>query len=221
MIREGIFQGRFSPGSPLRELTLAREMNVSQATVREALQRLEHAGLITRKANVGSTVTRLTPRDIRERVALRAMLEITAADAAAARMTEADFTELERRLAVLGAAVESDKYYEAAQADLEFHRHIWHCSGNETLCRILEQVAVPLFAFISILRCQGLQKLTAVVEGHSPLVEALKSRDPERIHPAFKLGATSSYQIFLGEEPTIAQVYGFLDANQEPRPTQR
>jgi DNA-binding GntR family transcriptional regulator len=220
LIREGIFQGRFGPGTPLRELSLARELNVSQATVRDALQRLEHAGLVTRKPNVGTTVTRLSPKDVRERVALRSMLEISAAEAAGARMTEADFVELERRLGVLGQTIAVDNYYEAAQADLEFHRYVWQCSGNEMLCRLLELVAVPLFAFVSILRSQGLQKLTAVVEAHSPLVEALRSREPERIRAAFQKGATSSYEAFLGEgsgERDVAQSFGFLESVNQVR----
>jgi DNA-binding GntR family transcriptional regulator len=143
------------------------------------------------------------------------MLEIVAAEAAAVRMSESDFAELERRLRVLGQAIAADNYYEAAQADLEFHRHIWHCSGNETLCRMLELVAVPLFAFVSILRSQGLQRLTAVVEAHSPLVEALRSRDSKQIRPAFQTGATSSYEAFLGDasgEQNIAQMFGYLSS---------
>ena len=210
-IREGIFQGTFPPGASLRELTLARDLKVSQATVREALQRLEHAGLVTRKANVGTTVTRLTPKDVRERIGLRAALEIAAAEAAAARMTEEDFVELNRRLSVLGQAIADDRYYEAAQADLAFHRYVWECSGNDMLCRVLELVAVPLFAFISILRSQGLQQLTAVVEAHSPLVEALRSGDRERIRAAFSVGATSSYEAFTGDGGNLAQMYGYLE----------
>src|SRR5690348_16783288 len=146
-LREGIFQGRFAPGSPLREMSLARELNVSQATIRDALQRLEHAGLVTRKPNVGTTVTRLSPKDVRERVVLRSMLEVVAAEAAAARMTAQDFAELERRLAALAEPIAANNYYEAAQADLDFHRYVWHCSGNEMLCRVLELLVVPLFAF--------------------------------------------------------------------------
>jgi DNA-binding GntR family transcriptional regulator len=218
MIREGIFQGRFAPGSALRELTLARELNVSQATVRDALQRLEHAGLVTRKQNVGTTVTRLSPKDIRERVTLRSMLECIAAEAACARMNDTDFAELERRLTVLAQCIAVDNYYEAAQADLEFHRYIWRCSGNDTLCRLLEWIAVPLFAFISILRSQGLQRLTAVVAEHSPLVEALRTRDAALVRAAFQKGATSSYEPFIGDptgERNAAQVFGFLDAAEE------
>src|ERR1700704_4903434 len=108
-IRQGIFESRYLPGAPLRELTLARDLNVSQATIREALQRLEHTGLVTRKANLGSTVTRLSPKDIRERVGLRAQLEVKAALEASRRMGETEFEELERRLEALDCEVETNR----------------------------------------------------------------------------------------------------------------
>src|SRR5215831_7499694 len=147
-LRQGVFEGRYPPGTALRELTLARELSVSQATIREALQRLQYTGLVTRTPNVGSTVTRLSVKEVKERVELRALLEVMAALEAAPKMGDVEFTELERRLAALDSAVAADRYYEAAQADLQFHRYIWQCSGNETLSRHLELVTVPLFAFM-------------------------------------------------------------------------
>jgi DNA-binding GntR family transcriptional regulator len=218
-LRDAIFENRLQPGEPIREMTIAREMGVSQATVRDALQRLEHTGLVTRKTNVGTTVTRLSPRDVRERVILRASLEVMAAQQAALRMTESDFEELERRLNLLGEAIQRDGYHEAAQADLEFHRHVWRCSGNDMLCRLLDLVTVPLFAFVSIMRSQGLQKLTSVVAEHSPLIEALRAKDPARIRTAFEKGATSFYDPFLGEtgERSAAAAFGFLESSPESR----
>jgi DNA-binding GntR family transcriptional regulator len=215
-VRKAIFGGQLPPGAPIRELTLARDFGVSQATVREALQRLEHMGLVTRQRKVGTTVTRLAPKDVRERVALRSTLETMAAQSAAERMNDSDFEELERRLSLLGEAIKSDSYYEAAHADLEFHRYIWRCSGNDMLCQLLELVTVPLFAFISILRSQGLQKLTAVVAEHSPLVEALRSRDPQRIQAAFERGAVSFYEPFQGEgsERAMAGAFGYLEVSR-------
>ncbi len=211
--------GSRMPGTALRELALAKELKVSQATIREALQRLEHAGLVTRKHNLGTTVTRLSPKDVRERVSVRAVLECFAAQAAAERMTDADLEELERRLEVLRVAVELNNYYEAAQADLEFHRHVWLHSGNDTLCRLLELVTVPLFAFAAMLRSQGLQRLTAVVAEHSPLIEALRSKDPGQIRAAFYKGSTSSYEPFLGDtgDLAIAKAFGFLESLAGPR----
>jgi DNA-binding GntR family transcriptional regulator len=211
-LRERIFQGQLMPGTPLPELSLARELNVSQTTIRDALHQLGYSGLVTRRAHLGTTVTRLSPKDVRERLALRLLLEVSAALLAAQRMTPADFEELERRLVVLGEAVESDRYYEAAQADLDFHRYIWHCSGNETMAHVLELVTVPLFAFISIMRSHGLQKLSAVVAEHRPLIEALRGKDPAQIRTAFEKGATSSYESFLGngDESRVAEMFGIL-----------
>jgi DNA-binding GntR family transcriptional regulator len=215
-LRQGIFEGRYPPGTALRELSLARDLSVSQSTIREALQRLQHAGLITRRANLGSTVTRLSVREVRERVELRAILEVKAALEAAVRMRDAEFDELETRLAALDAAVESDSYYEASQADLQFHRYIWECSGNETLCRHLELLTVPLFAFMSILRSQGLERLVQTVAAHRPLVTALRSGDPVAIGAEFRQGATSAYGAFLegGQEQAVMAAFGLLEPVQ-------
>jgi DNA-binding GntR family transcriptional regulator len=212
-LQEAIFDGRYPPGSPLRELVLARAMRVSQATVREALRQLEHAGLVTREVNRGCTVTRLSPQNIRERVILRALLETMAAQAASAKMTTADFAELERRLKILEKAVRSDSYYEAAQADLDFHRYIWHCSGNTTLSHTLELITTPLFAFVSILRQQGLQRLSAVVDSHEPLIAALRSGNPEEIRRAFEHAATHAYMGFLDNVAmtSLTGAFGLLE----------
>ena len=211
-LREAIFEGRYHPGSPLRELTLAKELKVSQSTIREALRRLETVGLVLKEANRGTTVTRLSVHEVSERVQLRATLESLAACAAAERMDSENLAELERRLKILERAVATDRYYEASQADLAFHHYVWECSGNQTLCRVLEMVTVPLLAFISILRSQGLQRLDTVLESHAPLIDSLRTRDPEKIATAFRNGASHSYLTFLqeGTERDLASAFGFL-----------
>lgn len=213
-LREAIFQGTYPPGTPLREVGLARQLKVSQTTIREALRRLEHSGLVTREVNRGSTVTRLSPKEIKERVTLRALLEVMAAQGAANRMGDDQFRELENRSAILDAAIQSNQYYDTAQADLDFHRYVWQCSGNETLSNVLDLITNPLFAFISILRSQQIQRLTAVVAAHEPLIAALRSRDPQTIQTAFETGATSSYRDFLDGEDNraVALALGLVGA---------
>lgn len=217
-LRQHIFEGRYPPGSALRELILARDLAVSQSTIREALQRLQHSGLVTRVPNIGSTVTRLSVKEVRERIELRSELEVKAALAAAQRMGEAEFAELESRLHALDAAVESNRYYEASQADLQFHRYVWQCSGNETLHRHLELLTVPLFAFVAILRSQGLERLVNTVEAHQPLVAALRSRDTAEIEATFRRAATSAYGRFLeaGQEQAVVTAFGLLDPAGQP-----
>jgi DNA-binding GntR family transcriptional regulator len=209
-----IFSGVYPPGSALPETKLAKEVGVSQATVREALQRLEHAGLVTRIQNVGTAVTRLTPRDIEERVSLRADLEARASLEAAQRIGPDEIMELKRLLEVLGSFVRTDAYYEAAQADLDFHRYVWRCSGNQMLCCVLEQITVPLIAFVSILRSTGLEHLQDVVQSHEPLLEALISKDPDKIVAAFKSGAEASYSDFIASRSRRAVALGLMSTNR-------
>jgi DNA-binding GntR family transcriptional regulator len=196
-IRDAIFAGQFAPGDPLRELHLARQLNVSQPTVREALLELEKYGLIIRTPNVGTVVTNLSSDEIREQIELRLLLEKVAALKASEQMTADDFRELERRLGVLTAAVGANAYFESAQADLEFHRQIWTCSGNRALARALDQIAVPLFAFVSILRSAASHDLVRVMSSHAAIVEALRQRDRARIEGVIGQHGQTAYQEFL------------------------
>lgn len=215
-IRQAIFAGTFAPGALLREIALARQYRVSQATIREALQQLEAVGLVLRTPRVGTAVTRLTPKEIRERVELRTMLEVLAATQAAERMSPADFAELHELLRNMQEAVRANDYYGAAQADFALHRFIWSRSGNGTLVKLLEIITVPLFAFVSLLRSLGLQNLPDVTAAHEPLIEALKSKDPARIAEAFGDGASATYLEFMDTAPSLslARAFGVLSAER-------
>src|ERR1044071_1505768 len=74
-LKDGIFVGTFQPGETLRELHLASLYQVSQATIREALVRLEQAGLVVRMPNRKTTVTAFTNEEVRDRLQMRILLE--------------------------------------------------------------------------------------------------------------------------------------------------
>lgn len=194
-LRSAIVGGQFRPGDALRELHLARELGVSQATVREALVQLGQLGLVVRTPNIGTQVTKLSRQEIQERVGLRKLLEEVALTQAAPRMTEAHFEELTRRLDALTDAIGRDAYFEEAQADLHFHRYIWEQSGNRTLYRTLDQLAVPLFAFVSILRGASMQTLKDVVQSHEGIVAALRSSDPQAMREALRQHFESGFSV--------------------------
>lgn len=196
-LRHAIFSGRFGPGEPLRELHLARELAVSQPTIREALLELESDGLVVRTPNVGTVVTNMNADEVRERLEVRMELETLAAVRASRRMTAQDFEELERRLGAISAHMAANAYYETAHADLEFHRHIWQCSGNRCLARQLDQVTAPLFAFVSVARSAGAQELRGRVNAHRPILEALKSRRARRVRAAIRIHLGTSYEPFF------------------------
>ena len=185
-LRDAIFAGKLKAGDPLRELHLAHELNVSQATVREALVQLEQLGLVVRTPNIGTHVTRMSREEVAERIELRIVLEERAMTQAAPRLGAPEFAELTRRIQRITDAIARDAYFEEAQADLGFHRYIWEQTGNRTLYRTLDQIAVPLFAFVSIMRGANRQSLKEVVQSHEGIVQALRPPSRKRIRLALR-----------------------------------
>jgi DNA-binding GntR family transcriptional regulator len=198
-IRRAIYAGKLQPRDGLRELHLARELKVSQATVREALVQLEQEGLVIRIPNKGTTVTNFSREEVCERLELRVVLEGIAFVEAASRMNESHYREMTRLAGVISRALASKGPHELAQADLRFHRYVWEQSGNHTLCRILIQLTAPLFAFLSILRGKGVEEPVPTVQPHEALVAAVRGGDPQEIKEAVRKHIWSStYANFLG-----------------------
>ena len=78
-----ILDGTYSAGTQLKELSLAREFNVSQAPIREALRELEGSGLVTCERYRGTRVRGADFGEMRESYELRTMLEVRAVELAA------------------------------------------------------------------------------------------------------------------------------------------
>src|SRR6185312_363261 len=87
-LRQAIWSGDLAPGTPLREAHLAKQLNVSQVPVREALLQLEHLGLVLRVPDRGTTVTKLTRSEIVQMMEVRRHLEVMAFQLAAPRVTK-------------------------------------------------------------------------------------------------------------------------------------
>ncbi len=74
-LREAIFTGVLQDGEHLRQDRLAETFNTSRIPVREALARLEQQGLVINERYRGTTVTALSPEEIKEIFEFRALLE--------------------------------------------------------------------------------------------------------------------------------------------------
>ncbi|HWR53164.1 MAG TPA: GntR family transcriptional regulator [Bryobacteraceae bacterium] len=211
-LRDAIFSGRFQPGEALRETQLAKEFQVSQATVREGLLELEHVGLVTRIPNVSTTVTKLSREAVRERLTIRLVLEQLAAVESARNCSAKDFLELEQLAQGILGAVSRNAYFESAKADLAFHRAIWRLSGNSTLYRTLDSLTAPLFAFASLRRSSGQAELTRMIGPHGPLVSALRSGNPDEIRRVVSLHVLAGYRDFpetdAADADAIAKQFG-------------
>ncbi len=218
-IRQAIFSGQFQPGTQLLEMHLARDLGVSQTTVREALVQLEQAGLVNRVPNKGTAVTTLSPEEVRHRLTIRTLLEGLAWVTAASRMGPNEFEHLEELLNRIRGASEISS--QKAEAELAFHRYIWDQSGNPTLVRMLDLVTPPLFAFITPMRKQQIKDVKKLDRAHEEVVLALRRGDPEVLTATLRDHLESSYGKFL--EPgnldlhlLIASAFGKRSSHDRP-----
>ena len=177
-IREAIQIGRYAPGHHLVADDLAQEFGTSRMPVREALQRLENAGLVSITPHRGAVVSELSEQEIVEVYHIRAVLEGLAARLAAPHLGPADYD----RLNVL---IDDMASTGAAQPDLDqllrgnrdFHEIIWQAAQAPRLHELLENLydASRRFRNISILLAGRLEQ---IVQEHRRIVQALAAGDP-------------------------------------------
>jgi DNA-binding GntR family transcriptional regulator len=178
-LRDAIWSGELSPGTPLREAHIAKQLGVSQVPVREALLRLEHLGLVVRIPDKGTHVTKLTRAEMLQLLEVRSHLEELAFRLAAKRMTPDVEAELRECLASLAKSTAANDHFGVAEADLKFHETVWKASGNTLLEKTLERLCISVYAFVSLQRHAAGEK--QITTSHEVLLDALLQRDSRLI----------------------------------------
>ncbi|MEI4485659.1 GntR family transcriptional regulator [Frigidibacter sp. MR17.14] len=112
VLRQRIVREGYAAGQRLRERQISEEFGTSRAQVREAFAVLTERRLLTRQANVGVTVTRLSPAEIVELYEVRGAVEGLAARLAAERAPDGAWDSLRRRF-----GAEADQMIAAADLD--------------------------------------------------------------------------------------------------------
>src|ERR1051326_7319940 len=98
LLFDAILRGELGPGQRIVEGKLARELGVAQSTLREALQQLEHQGLVRKSERRGTFVTRLRVKDMEDLYLVRLELEPLAASLACTRMNSEQFEQMKAAL---------------------------------------------------------------------------------------------------------------------------
>ncbi len=93
-LRTAILHGQVLAGDRLLELDIAARLGTSQGSVREALQRLEHEGLVIRVAHTGTFVSPLSYDEMQDVFGVRAEVEKRAIRRTAVLITPAQCDQL-------------------------------------------------------------------------------------------------------------------------------
>jgi DNA-binding GntR family transcriptional regulator len=188
VVRTWILDGTLAPGERIVESTIAKQLQVSRAPLREALWLLANIGLVQLKAHQGAFVARLSPQDIREILEVREILETHAAKRVRASLTPDAKKRLERALSALEDAARARDLARSTNADMEFHRTIWELSGNRHLTEILNDISTRFFAYelIRDSRIAGVYQFDAKVEEHRELLRLILHGTDKQIEAGFR-----------------------------------
>jgi len=143
-----ILDGRYPPGTRIKEMSLAREFNVSQAPVREALRELEALRLLESERYRGTRVCSIDLAQLREAYELRAEIEEASARRAPP-CAQADLDALEADIKAMRAALHVQDRESFMRNGIDFHRRIVQMSGNRLFLHAWEHLAWDVRARIA------------------------------------------------------------------------
>ena len=188
VLKTWILDGTLAPGERIVESTIAKQLQVSRAPLREALWLLANVGLVQLKAHQGAFVARLSQQDVREIFEIREILETHAAKKVRATLTPDSKNRLESALAALEDAARGRDVARCTNADMDFHRTICELAGNRHLTEVLNDISTRFFAYelIRDLRNPGRYQFDDKVEEHRELLRLILRGTDQEIEAGFR-----------------------------------
>ncbi len=177
-IVDAVLNGDLKPGERIVESSLARQLGVSQAPVREAIRDLVLLGFLETQPYKGTSVRSFTPEELWETYAVRAALESLAARLAATHLTNEDVRALQDILDAMMLAARRQDRDELVELDNRFHEKILQISRNKTLYQIWKTLQFGTWTIVTYRKSSYDPEYLAA--RHEELLKALESRDPEK-----------------------------------------
>jgi DNA-binding GntR family transcriptional regulator len=185
-----MLNGELGLGSRLEEPSLARELGMSRAPVREAIRQLESEGLVRQVPRLGAFIPVPDRQELRDILETRHALEIYAAARAAERVTPAQAEDLGKIVLEFRAAAiamreagETDLSGPMAQrmilADVALHAAIFRIAGNRRATKIVSdlRLAALLYRFGDVGIGAIVPHLASTLRDHHRIYQAIRRHD--------------------------------------------
>jgi len=205
-----IREGTLTPGEKLpTEAAIMEEFGVSRTVVREAISRLQAAGLVETRHGVGTFVVglgegtpfRISPeqlgtlQDVIAVLELRIGVETESAALAAARRTPENLDTLRNALKAFMSAVEEGR--DAVGPDFQFHLEIARATQNHHFVDLMGTLGGMMIPRARLeppgpLTPERQAYLRRVNAEHESIVEAISRQDPEAARAAMRTHLANS-----------------------------
>lgn len=209
-LSDRIRDGRWPPASKLpREADLIDEFQVSRTVVREAISKLQAAGMVETRHGVGTFVVGLgdgsafsvradqmaTLRDVIEVLELRIAVETEAAGLAAARRSPASLVAMRSALDQFGQALDEGR--DSVGADFQFHLEVARATQNPRFAELMGTLGGSMIPRARLESPEDIgperkSYLRSVGLEHEQIYRAIDRQDPEGARAAMRTHLTNS-----------------------------
>jgi GntR family transcriptional regulator, rspAB operon transcriptional repressor len=182
-LRNSILTSKIAPGERLYEERLAAGIGSSRTPIREALHVLEREGLIESIPRVGYVVKALNRDEFDEIVEIRKAIECLAAIWASDQLNGPCLKDLKDNIKASKALIRQKNVKRFVELDARFHELIARASGRKRIYEMSQTLRSHMLFYrvSSIYEVGGTERAVA---GHERILEAIQSRDEERIRQA-------------------------------------
>jgi DNA-binding GntR family transcriptional regulator len=176
-IRDAIVDGSLAPGERLNDADLAQWLGVSRTPVREALARLEEAGLVLTKPGRYTMVSPLDVRAVRDAQSVTTAMHELAVREAVPNLSAAELDAMRAANQRFADALRANDVNAAIAADDEFHGVTVTACANAAVHAVLEQFT-PLLRRVERLRFSSLSGRGSVAQ-HDRIIALCEAGDVE------------------------------------------
>jgi len=197
-VRQAIDTGEMRPGVKYSVYQLSTQLGISRTPIREALLRLEEAGLVRFEARQGFYLLLPHPHEIAEIFAVRIALELPAARRAALNCTHEVAATLESRLELMHAAAAARDEAVFASHDKLLHGHILEAAGNARAQKIVAALREST-RLLGASTADRTRSLADIDSEHLPIIAAITVKDPDAAEAAMREHLVSTGKLLISQ----------------------
>ncbi len=143
-LKDDILEGVYTPRQRLVETDIAAQLNISRATLRVVLTRLQHEGLVEIQPNRGAQVRALSVEEAAEIFQVREALEGLAASLAAKQVTPGQLLALRDLVTQMEDILNAGDLIGLLPLASRFHQIVIEAANQSVISQLLDMLYAPL-----------------------------------------------------------------------------
>lgn len=213
VLRQAIFVGQMSPGTPLSEKEVSEIFHVSRQPVREAFIKLAEAGVLQVLPQRGTFVRKISPRKVREGRFIREAIETAVARKAAVSITDDQLRLLSENIRDQKLAAKSNDTAAFLALDEAFHYSIAQSIDCIAAWETIQDIKAQMDR-VRYLSLPDVSPLDLLIRQHTKIVTALRAHDPAAAEQAMRAHLR---EILVSLGPIAARNPDWFDPDEPER----